>query len=479
MQRSSLGMLADRMRETIERAGQELTDGDLLRRWTSQHDQAAFELLVWRHGRLVWSVCRRLLRDVRDAEDAFQATFLVLVRKARSISREQAVAAWLHTVATRIALQAREEAGRRPVQGLAVEPVDRSGPTGPDPELAAVLDQEVSRLPVKYREPFVLCCLQGKTNEEAARHLGRPVGTILSQLSRARERLRQRLSRRGLAPTVLPVVMEVGSALPASLPAATTAAVSSLMAGSGPPTAAVGMLMKGALHAMFMSKCKAIIVAMVATVILGTGGLIGFQQATGQSSGHPAGGQPPTRTQKEQAELAEAAALYKQVIARQQATEAARKDMDAAILALSGRFGTVEALKAAQKISKEDLAILEAEVARVKAQIVATEAMHIEAARRLQAAERLRDAVKGGVSNEDLAVLRATADKYKAEVRVLEARLRIEDLLVAKAKRALADTQPKPAPQRTAEERLTELERQVKALQKEIHDLRKASGPKP
>src|SRR5262245_58410678 len=142
-----LNALVSRFRESLRpsEAGM-LTDAELLRRWTGDRDQAAFELLVWRHGRLVLSVCRRLLNGAEDVEDAFQATFLVLARKAGSIAQRQALASWLHTVAHRVALRARERVGRRGQVycDLDLLPERRGGEDG---ELREVIDEEVRRLP--------------------------------------------------------------------------------------------------------------------------------------------------------------------------------------------------------------------------------------------------------------------------------------------------------------------------------------------
>src|SRR5262249_4735029 len=151
-------------------------------------------------GLLVLNVCRRVLRDEDDAEDAFQATFLVLARRARSIRRGESLGSWLYKVAYRAALAARaarKRAGRRtPLADLpAPEPADDPVGRAPRP----VLDEEVSRLPDKYRAPFVLCYLEGKTTDEAAEPLGCPRGTVGTRLAWARERLRSRLARRGVA----------------------------------------------------------------------------------------------------------------------------------------------------------------------------------------------------------------------------------------------------------------------------------------
>ncbi|HEY1859707.1 MAG TPA: sigma-70 family RNA polymerase sigma factor [Gemmataceae bacterium] len=181
-----------------------LTDAQLLDRFLTKHDEAAFELLVWRHGPMVLRVCRRILRDVHGAEDAFQATFLTLACKAGSIGKQEAVSSWLYKVAYRIALRAQAGATKRATHERPM--VECLAANGTEPgdeaawhELGPLLDAEVRRLPEKYRAAFVLCYLEGKTNEEAAQELGCPKGTILSRLSRARDRLRKRLNQRGLA----------------------------------------------------------------------------------------------------------------------------------------------------------------------------------------------------------------------------------------------------------------------------------------
>ena len=197
-------------RRAGEQVGGGLSDGELLGRFVRQRDEAAFEALFWRHGPMVLAVCRRLLPPA-DAEDAFQATFLVLVRKATSIGRREAVGAWLYRVAYRVALRARATA--RPVVELPPE----GPPAPPDEESAAwrdlrpLLDEAIDSLPEKYRTPVVLCYLEGKTHQEAARALGCPKGTVAVRLKRARDRLRRRLDRRGLAlPAILLGVLLAG-----------------------------------------------------------------------------------------------------------------------------------------------------------------------------------------------------------------------------------------------------------------------------
>jgi RNA polymerase sigma factor (sigma-70 family) len=179
----------------------DLADEILLERFISQREEAAFAALVRRYGPLVLGVCRRVLHHEQDAEDAFQAVFCVLSRKAVAIRKRGAVGAWLHAVAHRIARRARADRGRRRMAetNLPDLPAAENSPVWVGRELRLILDEEVSQLPEKFRRTFVLCYLEGKTNEQAAAELGRPLGTVLSRLARARERLRIRLIQRGVA----------------------------------------------------------------------------------------------------------------------------------------------------------------------------------------------------------------------------------------------------------------------------------------
>jgi RNA polymerase sigma factor (sigma-70 family) len=175
-----------------------LSDAELLKHFAAG-DEAAFAVLAGRHAAMVLGVCRHVLGDDHEVDDAFQATFLLLARKAPSAARHRSTAGWLHTVAFRVALRARarraSRAGReRPLDGPV--PARAAGPAeeAEKREARQVLDEEVGRLPEKYRVPFVLYHLEGRTAPEIARALGRPVGTVESWLSRARQRLRGRLA---------------------------------------------------------------------------------------------------------------------------------------------------------------------------------------------------------------------------------------------------------------------------------------------
>jgi RNA polymerase sigma factor (sigma-70 family) len=187
-----------------------LADPDLVRRFAADRDPAAFAVLVRRHGPLVWGVCRNLLPADADAEDAFQATFLALVRSAGSVRRAETLGAWLHGVAYRVAMKARRAAARRRQreQIAAVPEPDNPVPDAAWDELQAAVHEEVCRLPEKLRLPFVLCGLQGRQQKDVARQLGWKVGTVSGRLTRARQRLLDRLARRGV-----PVGVAAGAAV--------------------------------------------------------------------------------------------------------------------------------------------------------------------------------------------------------------------------------------------------------------------------
>lgn len=270
------------------------SDGQLLGRFLAHDDsgsEPAFAALVERHGPMVLGVCRRLLVDAHLAEDAFQATFLVLARRARSVRNRDALGGWLHRVARRIALRVRvrEDRGkarRRPEAGeVAVEYADRVE----GGELRSVIDQEVDRLADAQRLPVVLCCLEGLSHEEAAQRLRWPLGTVKSRLARGRRRLRERLVRRGFAPSAAIAMGSLGlfeaeaaAALPPALASATARAAAALSAGgatAGVVPATVSALVREELGFMVATKFK-LAAAMVVAVGV-SGAVIGFALAAG------------------------------------------------------------------------------------------------------------------------------------------------------------------------------------------------------
>lgn len=255
-----------------------LPDGRLLDRFRAVRDEAAFEVLVWRHGPMVLNLCRRLLRDEQDAEDAFQATFLILVRKAETIHKDSSVGSWLYKVAYRAALEARARSARRGERlPFDAEPVAPEAEDAGWRDLRPVLDEEVHRLPEKYREPFVLCYLEGQTTDEAARALNCPRGTVATRLAWARQRLRERLVRRGVALSMTALTAALAPRTASASPHLFSATLQAgLNTAGGAPAAvppSVLTLTEGVLHTMFVSKLKTVVLAAVACVALVTGGV--------------------------------------------------------------------------------------------------------------------------------------------------------------------------------------------------------------
>jgi RNA polymerase sigma factor (sigma-70 family) len=277
-----------------------LSDAQLLERFVLCHDEgaeSAFNVLVERHGPMVLTVCRRVLNDPHDAQDAFQATFLVLVRKAGTVRKRESIAEWLHGVARRVSARARADSARR-------RTVERRAVTGsllayqPSPPAIDVRD-EVEHLPQDLRAAVVLCYLEGLTHEQAARQLGWPVGTVRSRLARARACLRADLTRRGIAPdaALLPMLALKTSSLPEGLIDATVKAailIAARDAGeAGLVSAFAVALTEGVLRTMLVSKLKitAAIVLVVGAITSGVG-LYAYQDhepaAAPSSARHPA-----------------------------------------------------------------------------------------------------------------------------------------------------------------------------------------------
>ncbi|MDY3553288.1 RNA polymerase sigma factor [Gemmata sp. JC717] len=248
-----------------------VSDAELLRRYSRNRDEAAFELLVWRHGAMVLGLCRRAVRDEQLAEDAFQAVFLILARKAGGVRGN--LGGWLFKVARRVSVRA---AARRPV----TQPVpDVPGEPVPDPvergELSELLDAEVARLPARLRHPVVLCYLGGISTEDAARELGCPRGTVLSRLAAARTRLAQRLTRRGVT---LPaaVVAAGGSGLAPRAVSAAVALARQFTTGSGPITTPIS-LAHGVINSMNRKTLFTAVCGMLLATLASGFGLVSAQ----------------------------------------------------------------------------------------------------------------------------------------------------------------------------------------------------------
>jgi TIGR03009 family protein len=250
-----------------------VSDAELLRRFLAGRDEAAFELLVWRHGILVLGTCRRILGPTAEVDDAFQATFLALLRQAGRIRRSESLPGWLHRVARRIAIRARTAgANRQHHERQAAMPEVQPPASAEWSDLGPILDQEIDRLPERFRLPFILCQLQGRSHEEAAQQLGLPKGTLLSRLARAKEKLRFRLSRRGVT---LGIAALGAAGLSRSSVSAHLIGATMKTAFSGTEAAiapAVATLTEGVLHTMFWNKFKIAACVLLTATTFASGG---------------------------------------------------------------------------------------------------------------------------------------------------------------------------------------------------------------
>jgi RNA polymerase sigma factor (sigma-70 family) len=276
-----------------------LSDRDLLARFVGEHDEAAFTVLIERHGPMVLGVCRRALPNRHDAEDACQATFLVLARQADSLRRQASLGSWLHGVAFRVATALKRDAVRRKNRE---QRVDSRVPADPSAEVSwrevqAVLDEELHRLPERYRAPLVLCYLECLTRDEAAGRLGLTPGGLHGRLERGRKLLRERLTRRGLTLSAVLGAAGLGETIAHAAPAhlivvASTRAAQLLVAGQplkeGVVSTHVLALTREVLKSMFIAKLKLGAVAVLSVVLLAVGGgsfaSLGFAQDAGVGS---------------------------------------------------------------------------------------------------------------------------------------------------------------------------------------------------
>jgi RNA polymerase sigma factor (sigma-70 family) len=263
--------------------GEALTDATLLERFLARHDEDAFALLVRRHGPMVLGVCRRLLGSAHDAEDAFQATFLVAVRKAASVRPRALFGNWLYGVAYRTALEARARIARRRSRERQVDTMPEPPQVAPENDwepLRQLLDQELSCLPEKYRVPVVLCDLEGRSRRDVARQLGLPEGTLSSRLATARKTLARRLARHrpALSGAALVAALTAGASAEVPPSLARSAVQVAQVAAVAPPQ--VVALAEGVLKAMLLTKLKVaalfVLAALVGLAGMGVTGLCAF-----------------------------------------------------------------------------------------------------------------------------------------------------------------------------------------------------------
>ncbi|MCI0681923.1 MAG: sigma-70 family RNA polymerase sigma factor, partial [Gemmataceae bacterium] len=270
------------------------SDGHLLERFIADRDAVAFEALVRRHGAMVLGVCRRVTGHVHDAEDAFQAAFLVLARKAAAVRPRELLGNWLYGVAWRSALEARTKAARRTAREQPLHDMLDPHPRSTDRrEACALLDQELSKLPDKYRSAIVLCELQGRPRQEVADRLGIPAGTLSSRLAYARKLLAQRLSRRGVALSAAGLAT-LGSATMASAELAATTVATCMRLAAGQTLAEAGVstgvvnITEGVMKAMLLGKLKKSALLAAAALCLAGIGVWGAAVASGQNADPPA-----------------------------------------------------------------------------------------------------------------------------------------------------------------------------------------------
>jgi RNA polymerase sigma factor (sigma-70 family) len=267
-------------------AARDLSDGELLKRFLADRQDPAFTVLVHRHSRMVQAVCQRVLGDVHAAEDAFQATFMVLVRRAASLRSQKPLGSWLHGVARRIALRARAQAAVRRDKERQFNPMPRPEPLDELTwqEMRAVLDEEIARLPEKFRAPIVLCYLEGRSNQQAAQELNCPKSTLACRVQQGRELLRQRLTQRGIslsAGLLVTVLGEkaLGAPVGALLTIKTAKAAASVAAGKavagGCLSAQAIALAEEAVAGMIGIKGKLIVMLLVLGLGVGSAGLAG------------------------------------------------------------------------------------------------------------------------------------------------------------------------------------------------------------
>jgi RNA polymerase sigma factor (sigma-70 family) len=280
MSRTLRGLL----QRVTHRLSADAGDGELLARFHVSRDESAFTELVQRHGPMILGVCRRILHDHHDAEDAFQATFLALARKAGSLDGRCSLSCWLHTVACNMSLKVKAGARRRPqpepAMDIPAEPRDEAA----EAEIRCLVDAELGRLPEKYRAPLVLCYLDGKTNEAAARELGWPAGSIAKRLARGRELLRDRLAGRlGVSSALVTAVLAepARAAVPAGLAGSISQAAVAFAAGRVVGVALVSAravgLAERALHSMAMARFQLLGICVVMAGMVGIGAGVAWQ----------------------------------------------------------------------------------------------------------------------------------------------------------------------------------------------------------
>jgi RNA polymerase sigma factor (sigma-70 family) len=472
------------------------TDSQLLARFVLEREQEAFTALVRRHEALVWGVCHRMLRNRADAEDAFQATFWVLARKANSIRSRASIGGWLYRVAYHIALNAKFNAKRQQILDRQAQHGSLADPQteAAERELWCVLDEELSRLPEKFRAPLVLCYLEGRTHAQAAQELGYSAGSMSWRLARGQQLLRHRLVRRGLT---LPAAMLSTLLLRESTVAraaclvgcvSETALIRSITCSgmAGALSANVTLLTKGAMHAMWITKIKMAAAAVLAVSVIGAGGgLVAYRALAVGPQDNAFQAAPASPSNRHDDELKKAldriAALEKQ-LAEQIAGRGQRPDPPPPLSAPQGRRTTSEAeqrLRAdiVQRL-RDEIDVLRAELDAKQAEMQAAE-IGVAAARDVFAQAQ---ANKSAVPVSNLLSMKRDVANQQAQVLVKQAELKQSEVRLRQAQRRLAAVQgPKEPPPEARpsglEQRVRELEEKVGRIDHDLARLKNALRP--
>jgi RNA polymerase sigma factor (sigma-70 family) len=424
-------------------------DADLLERFAMRREEAAFTELVRRHGPMVLGVCRRVLGNLDDAEDAFQATFLVLAARPRAVGNPSGLANWLYGVARRTALRAQVDAVRRFRRDrLGAKPET----TDPDPEaqwheLRPVLDTEVAKLPTRHREAFILCCLEGLTHEEAGRLLGIPGGTVASRLSRARERLRNRLVRRGVTLSVVTALLATHEAnaaiapeLFSALARAVTARATTTILAAGAVSPRVAALTQGVLNAMWMTKLKTVAVLALVVSAAGFGAGVVFSK-----TGFPG----TVAEQSASADTTDDGAKPPEVARPADSSRTSPKPATKPVEEEDKTAKAKEATVASVEEAQDEVDLLRARLAAKQAELEAAK----ETAERAEVAFKRSEELfkRGGISHEEHQASRAAADSARTQARVKEAELREPEIRLRQAQRRLAALRAAPRSPETKE----------------------------
>lgn len=429
-----------------------LTDGELLERFVSGPagwSESAFTILVERHGPLVWGVCRRILNDSHAASDAFQATFIVLVRRAARIRVDDSLGRWLYGVSRRIAHRAKRTAARRSARE--VQGVERlMAPAVSDDleraELLARIDEEIGRLPERYRAVVVLCDLKGLRHEDAADQLGCSVGTVGSRLARGREQLRARLARRGLAPSaglVAATLAADASAAPMPAQLAQATVQSAVQIAINPSTyakvvaASVAPLVEGALKSMIATQWKVIAVVLLAGSLVAGGTAVHSLQASSASVNDVQAKEGSSQTSKSSHE--------------EPLPATSRTDAELA------------------ELMREEIELLETQLAKKKGEVAKVDAQRHLALAIVATNKRLNERRPEMVSLEEMRRAEAEVALAQALSEVAEAEIHEAELRLIHAKRAQSD----PTRQREylARSQGSALERRIERVEQKLDQI--------